>query len=108
MNISNLMDKSEYQDPDESLGKHSIRIEKSNVEYYTVKSKDNKTIEKTNTYEQALEWVESQIEENYSKPVANRHRFFRRSQLMTVTGDQLKFKILKVQEIDKFIEYTVG
>ena len=101
------MSKKEYQDPDETLGKHAIRIEKSNVEYFTIKSIDNKTIEKTDTYEQALDWVETQIKENYSKSIPNRHRFFRRSQLMTVTGDQLKFKILKVQELDKFIEYTL-
>ena len=101
------MNEKPYPDPDETLGKHAIRVEKSDFEYYTIKSKDNKTVEKTDTYEQALDWVESQIKENYSKPIANRHRFFRRSQLMKVTGDQLKFKILKVQEIEKFIEYTV-
>ena len=96
-----------YQDPDETLGKYTIRVEKSNVEYYSIKSMDNKTIQKTDTYKQALDWVEEQIKENYSKPIASRHRFFRRSQLISVTGAQLKFKILKVQEIDKFIEYTV-
>ena len=101
------MSKKRYLDPDESLGKYAIREEKSNVEYYTIKSKDDKTIEKTDTYEQAVDWIENQIKENYSKPLINRNRFFRRSQLISVTGDQLKFKILKVQEIDRFVEYTV-
>ncbi len=96
-----------YPDPDESLGKHAIRMENSNVEYYTIKSMDDKTIEKTDTYEQALDWVETQIKDNYSKPLPNRHRFFRRSQLISVTGAQIKFKILRVQELDKFIEFTI-
>lgn len=101
------MSEKEYQDPDESLGKYAIRIEKSSIEYYNIKSMDDKTIERTDTYEQALDWVETQIKENYSKPIQKRHRFFRRSQLISVTGAQIKFKILKVQELDKFIEYTV-
>ena len=101
------MTKKLYQDPDESFGKHAIRGEKSDIEYYIVKSKDDKTIKETDTYQQALQWVENQIEENYSKPIANRHRFFRRSQLMSVKGDQLKFKILKVQEVERYIEFTI-
>ncbi|MHA2053916.1 MAG: hypothetical protein ACW99F_09985 [Candidatus Hodarchaeales archaeon] len=96
-----------YEDPDESLGKYAMRRDKSNVEYFTIISFQDKTIHKTDTHEEALAWVEQLIKENYDKPLGNRHRFFRRDQNIVIAGDRMKFKILNVQELDVFLEFTV-
>lgn len=96
-----------YPDPDEEWGKYAMKVDKSDVEYYTVKSLDEKTIHRVDTYEEALIWVENFLSEEYEKPLVNRHRFFRRNQNIIITGDRTKFKILKVRELDVFKEYQV-
>jgi hypothetical protein len=69
---------------------------------------DEKTIYRADTYEEAYKWAENMIKEEYSKPLVNRHRFFRRNQNINIMGDRTKLKIIKIQELDVFKEYQIS